>query len=192
MTISQEASFFALATIVLVAFLVALHSLYVRFFIERYRNRMFSIRNELFDRAVAGKGGAFDDDAYKILRLTINGMIRRADWISAWEVLSLRALHMHSRLTSPSFHNLFQEAVCELSPKQRQSYLRTLSAMDRETLRLLRLRSPVVMFLLEQRQKIRALHEQNKKSVKVARRSMLGRVDTEGYNEGLSVAAATG
>lgn len=68
------------------------HFLHREHWIDRTRQRLFRIRDELFDRAAAGEVN-FNDDAYRLTRTTLNGMIRYAHELSVLDiVLSAYAL----------------------------------------------------------------------------------------------------
>ena len=49
--------------------------IYKRHSVEIFRQKMFELRDQLFDEAMAG-GVSFDHPAYKILRTTMNGFLR--------------------------------------------------------------------------------------------------------------------
>jgi hypothetical protein len=49
--------------------------------IDKFRDELFALRNELFDYAAKG-GVSFDEPAYGILRNTMNGLLRYAERIS--------------------------------------------------------------------------------------------------------------
>ncbi len=55
---------------------------------DLFRNRLFAIRNELFDFALSGRI-AFHDPAYGSLRSSMNGLIRYAHRFTFWQVLWL-------------------------------------------------------------------------------------------------------
>lgn len=55
---------------------------------DLFRNRLFAIRNELFDFASSGQVG-FDHSAYTDLRSSVNGLIRYAHRFTFWQVMRL-------------------------------------------------------------------------------------------------------
>lgn len=65
---------------------------YRRYRIDLLRDRLFQVRDELFDQAIAAKERGVEDpfgeDAYGITRLTINGMIHFAHEVSITDIFS--------------------------------------------------------------------------------------------------------
>ena len=63
--------------------------------IDAFRQRLFSLRDKLFDYAANGSV-SFDEPAYMMLRNRINGMIRFADCIAfpriVWTIVAVRVL----------------------------------------------------------------------------------------------------
>ena len=53
--------------------------------LDHFRQRMFVLRDELFDFAAAGQI-AFDDPAYRLLRQSMNGLIRYAHQITFFKI----------------------------------------------------------------------------------------------------------
>jgi hypothetical protein len=65
--------------------------LYRDYEIDRYRQRLFELRDELWDYAAEGHV-AFDNPAYRLIRIRINGLIRFAHMLSCtWLVMALVA-----------------------------------------------------------------------------------------------------
>lgn len=55
--------------------------------IAEFRQKMFELRDRMFDDAAAGRL-SFDDKAYGAMRFTMNGLIRFADSLSLSEIIS--------------------------------------------------------------------------------------------------------
>src|SRR6185437_15030162 len=73
--------------------------------IDKFRDDLFALRNELFDYAAKG-GISFDEPAYGILRNTMNGLLRYAERISFTHTL---LVSVTQRLRpSPAYEKMFQ------------------------------------------------------------------------------------
>lgn len=66
--------------------------------VERHRQKLFEIRDALFDYAAAGNI-AFTHPAYAMVRSTINGFIRHAHRISVVQMIAFLFLSRRDRLT---------------------------------------------------------------------------------------------
>lgn len=64
---------------------------YKRYLVDNTRQKLFKIRNELFQSAVDGKID-FDEPLYSMTRTTLNGAIRFTHKISAWRLLGVIVL----------------------------------------------------------------------------------------------------
>jgi hypothetical protein len=100
--------------------------LYRDYRVDLLRERLFSVRDELFDLADSGRLD-FDHPAYGMLRRTINGTIRHADRISLAEVFSVVYVHRDPliRAATLEYRDSWEKALSETSPEIRQQ-LRTL------------------------------------------------------------------
>jgi hypothetical protein len=67
-------------------FIVLLLELWPAHRVDRFRQDMFSIRDELFDYAASG-AIEFSDPAYRLLRQSMNGFIRYAHRLTLFQVL---------------------------------------------------------------------------------------------------------
>lgn len=81
----------ALQSLISLFLLLLLGLLYNRYRVDKLRQELFAVRDELFDRARSGEI-AFDSRSYTTARLIINGMIRFAHKISISELLLFRFL----------------------------------------------------------------------------------------------------
>lgn len=79
----------AISVIASVSLTIAIYILwanhYRRLFCDRYRQHLFQIRDQLFNKAADGEI-SFDDPAYHSLRYMINGLIRYAHKVSATSI----------------------------------------------------------------------------------------------------------
>lgn len=106
------------------------------YWIDRTRQTLFRIRDDLFDHAAEGKGITFDDEAYGIARTTINGMIQFTHDTSLARVFSVLLFYRHSarREHVKQYNSDFQSAIDELPKEGRQIILRSMADMHLVTL----------------------------------------------------------
>ena len=64
--------------------------------VDYFRQRLFRIRDELFESATAGNI-EFTHPAYTDLRLTINALIRYGHRVTIWRIVMSMVSHAHSR-----------------------------------------------------------------------------------------------
>ena len=83
-------------SLVSLAGLLVLLRLYRDYSVDRFREEMFALRDEMFDFAASG-GIAFGSPAYGRLRLTMNGFVRRAPRMRLMEIVLFRALSRRDR-----------------------------------------------------------------------------------------------
>lgn len=103
--------------------------------LDKLRFKLFAIRSRLFAEAERG-ALSFDDEAYKIVRHNINGMIRYS------HKLSLLSLFLFKRVRGKSYHEdrarVYNErvrrAVHALSPEGREVVNNCMKAMHHEVI----------------------------------------------------------
>jgi hypothetical protein len=91
--------------------------LYKEYCTDSYRQKVFALRDKLFDDAVATKL-PFDHKSYGLLRITMNGSIRYAHKLN----LGLLLLALFSTNNSEDeliFRNKFEHAIKDLSENQK-------------------------------------------------------------------------
>ncbi len=105
------------------------------FHIARTRHRLFLIRSELFNAALEGKIG-FHEPAYRLVRETLNGMIRFTHNLSFLRLIAIVALNLyaHKRLFE-HFDSEFQHAFDELTLDQRSMLLKFIEKAHTQILR---------------------------------------------------------
>jgi hypothetical protein len=136
----------ALASLIsLGAIWVTLFWLYRDYCVDRFRQDMFALRDDLFDAAHAGKL-SFDHPAYGVLRNTMNGFIRFAHRFSLLHALLLLAVaHEADARALDSFPARWNRAVSGVSPDD----LHLLSAyryrMNALVLKYVLLSSPILL-----------------------------------------------
>jgi hypothetical protein len=122
---------------------------YRDYLVDRTRQDLFRIRDDLFDRAAAGEIG-FDMEAYKVTRATLNGMIHYAHELSVLRVL-LTALVAPGAKTNVKYARIFitrmERVKAALTPAQKVLVETAFNDMHRVTLRHLRDGSLVVRTL---------------------------------------------
>lgn len=95
---------------------------YKQYQIDRSRQELFALRDELFDYAADGNIN-FDHPAYIFLRQTMNGMIRfthRVDILTIFGVLFVKV----TLPTEPdSFQRQFQEALLKIESEEKRKKL---------------------------------------------------------------------
>ena len=110
----------AVATsLVSLAGLLVLLRLYRDYSVDRFREEMFALRDEMFDFAASG-GIAFGHPAYGRLRLTMNGFARRASRLGLMEVVLFRLLSRRDRDEIAKFDTDWEKALDGLDDTARR------------------------------------------------------------------------
>lgn len=96
--------------------------LFRKYHIDAFRQRIFAIRDELFDYAAAGNI-SFDDPAYKMLRNLMNGYIRFGHRLSLLHIFIVMGLMFRSRHSSDlkHFEHQFTYSLAALTPETRDA-----------------------------------------------------------------------
>lgn len=127
----------------LVIFLILSVGAWWVFFIEQQaywldltRQRLFKIRNDLFDAAAGGKI-AFDDPAYVMTRNTLNGMITFTHEVNLLQVAAIYASHKYilKGRRSTDYGKRFLAAIKGLSKENRRLIM---GSMEKAHLTILR------------------------------------------------------
>lgn len=103
--------------------------------IENFRNRLFAIRNELFDRALDGEI-AFDHPAYVMLRASLNGHLRFAHNLSFLEIAVFHKVYRDDP-ERREVYDRFVEALDECTPAQREFIARYMADLSDAVVRRL-------------------------------------------------------
>ena len=127
--------------------LLVLLRLYRGYSVDRFRQEMFALRDEVFDFAAAG-GIAFDHSAYGMLRLTMNGFVRWADKLRLMEILFLRLLSHRDRGQNSKFDADWEKALNGLGDASRHRLNDFRDRMHQVVIAHLLFRSPVVVITL--------------------------------------------
>jgi hypothetical protein len=109
---------FSLTSLALLWFL--LFWLYEDYCVEMFRQKVFSLRDELFDAAAFGKI-PFNHKGYGRLRVTMNGSIRFAHEISLLHFLIFSYMNRNQPDIHASYNAIFSKEIEGLSPAQRET-----------------------------------------------------------------------
>jgi hypothetical protein len=126
---------------------VFLNFFYRDYRIDEFRNRLFIIRDQLFDWAAAGNI-EFDNPGYCLVRTTLNGFLRFADSLSLVSVLLSLRTARDWREEEERFVAQMRQAFGTLTPEQRVVVIEKWEQMHREVGRQAILISPLALLLL--------------------------------------------
>lgn len=93
---------------------------------DEFRQRLFALRDELFDLAAAGRI-EFDHPAYRLLRATLNGYIRFAHQLGLPPILVVAWLHGRS---GARYQESFEKAIATIPEAPRREMRRIEEAMQ--------------------------------------------------------------
>jgi hypothetical protein len=109
--------------------------LYREHTVDNFRQRLFALRDQLFDEAAAGTI-SFDHPAYQMMRLTMNGFIRFGHRISLFELFIRFVIIKHK--SADSYVSRFNESIKDLdyktADKMRQYQSRMVDLVVMQTL----------------------------------------------------------
>lgn len=100
---------------------VILYMQWKRYRLDKLRFKLFAIRGRLFDEAKIGVI-SFDDEAYKLVRHNINGMIRYSHKLSLLNLFLFRRVRKKSYFETrlKSYNERVHRAINALSPEGRE------------------------------------------------------------------------
>lgn len=111
--------------------------------VDHFRHEIFSLRDDLFDRAAAG-AISFGHPAYGMLRRTMNGFLRWGERMRLLDVVLLPAFIRHAdRVADNRFDARWKRAVADLSASDREWLESYRNRMRRVIIRYLIVGSPV-------------------------------------------------
>jgi hypothetical protein len=135
-------------TLALLLLWIAIFVFWRNYRIDKFRDDLFALRNELFDYAAKG-GISFDETAYGTLRNTINGLLRYAERISFMHTVLANTVQ---RLRpSPVYAKMFQRwtlALNRLEEPQRDAIQRFNARLNRLLIRHVVTSSPLPMLIV--------------------------------------------
>jgi hypothetical protein len=117
---------------------------YRQFRIDSFRQKIFVLRDELFDEAHRGLI-AFDHRAYGILRSTMNGYIRFSHHLTFWHFLVLAIWGRNDDMSS--FEQAWKQAISELDEETRQRLISYRNRMDALAIRHVLVGTPEAVIL---------------------------------------------
>jgi AcrR family transcriptional regulator len=104
---------------------------YQAYRVDKLRQDLFTIRDELFDAALDGKISV-DDQAYKVSRQMMNGMIRFAHRLSIPSLFAFAVLMPSSRSTIA--RQSINELLNSAKPESRELVLRYLTSVNQRVI----------------------------------------------------------
>lgn len=127
---------------------ILLFWLYRDYRTDAYRQKLFALRDELFDEATKGEL-PFDNPAYGMLRTTMNGFIRFAHRMNLPQTIVLLLVidSKHQDFRVP-FHKRLEEAANRLPPVQQELIKRYYLRMNFYTIEYLLLSSPFMLLTI--------------------------------------------
>lgn len=111
---------------------------------EFFRQDLFRLRDGLFDYA-RNQNIAFNDPAYTVLRLTINGWIRFAHQRTLWQGLLFQVLLSKADkefIKVRGFENRWEEAIAGLEPEVRAQLAKYREQLDQLSFRYFVISAP--------------------------------------------------
>ncbi len=135
--------------VMLIFLLVLCLRLVASFRLDEFRQRMFAIRDELFDYAAAGNIG-FNDPAYRLLRQSMNGFIRYAHQLTFFRVCMA---DLHRRTSGEEqrmvWHDKWQHALDQVDDEDVKERLMDFHFQSLQlTMNRLVLGSPILILMV--------------------------------------------
>lgn len=116
--------------------------LYRDFRVDQFRQQMFCLRDRLFDDAMNGTI-SFNDEAYGVLRVMMNGFIRFAHLVSLSNFIATTLWLRGQNVDLPSLSGRLEKNLRDLPTQQRAKYNEYKFEMHRLVVRHLLLNSPI-------------------------------------------------
>ena len=150
------------------------------YWLDLTRQRLFLIRNKLYDAALEGRI-SFDDPAYTMTRTTLNGMLRFTHEVNIMYLISVFLAHkyVYKGRRSTDYQNQFDDAIKNLSMENRKLILRTIAESHITILRHIMSTSPILWPILKPLSIILAVFNKTKK---VRRMTMRGKKRKEPWS----------
>jgi len=113
--------------------------------VDRFRQELFAVRDELFDFAASGRI-SFEHPAYGMLRSTMNGFLR---WAESLHLLQVALWHFAERRSGsapdPGFEVRWTQALSDLDPETQDAVQALRNRMHEHLVRYLVFGSPALM-----------------------------------------------
>ena len=134
---------YALASLLAISILwVALFWLYRDYCVDLFRQRMFALRDELFNEAIS-LGIPCDHRSYGILRITMNGFIRFAHLFNLAHFLIVLVKFEAPENTLKPYSEMFEESMSGLTYTQESALRKIDVKMNELVIRHILLSSPL-------------------------------------------------
>jgi hypothetical protein len=114
--------------------------------VEDFRQKVFALRDELFDKAASGKI-PYNHKGYGRLRLTMNGAIRFAEDISFGQVILMSYFNRNSPLLE-TYKNEFDKEIEGLPAKEKKVIISFQERLDDLLIEYFLTISPMMVFIL--------------------------------------------
>ena len=143
----SNATYTVITLLLSAAGLWTLRWLYKDYCLDRFRQSMFQLRDNLFIEAIASNSWNHNHMAYQLLRMTMNGFIRYGHQFSFTSIglFFLFAGRHNLWLSSQDFESKWNTAVSSLSPEERTLFERYKERMNRTAAIYLLYSSPVLV-----------------------------------------------
>lgn len=153
--------------------------IYPQYRTDRFRLELFSLRDQLFRDAMDGKI-SFSNNAYKTMRVTINGFIRFADSMSLNRVLVMQLLQREKPHQKMTFKKHMSEITSDLPSEQQELISFYSQRMNIEFIVHILKKSIPVMIIAYLIKFLRSLAGKNGMVIKLIERfdKQIGRIDT--------------
>ncbi|SFF13758.1 hypothetical protein [Nitrosomonas sp. Nm166] len=127
--------------------MILLFWLFPQYRTDLFRQKMFKLRDSLFDEALNGKI-SFNDPAYNMLRNAMNGFIRFGHQLNIWQALLFTLIIKNNKQIDHPFTREFDKNTKQCTDNQRQIYLSYYFKMNLYILEHLILSSVILVSLI--------------------------------------------
>lgn len=157
------------------------------YFVDKFRQEMFSLRDNLFDEAM-NKKIAFNDKPYLMLRTSMNGFIRFGHRLNIWQIIFLNLYAHNGTKDHPTFNKKMDVFMKDFTEEQKSIFNRYHVLMNfyvlkyaifSSTLLTLTVITPVIFFVAMKIQYV---------MLTKAYKSFMDRIDSAAFASGKSVA----
>lgn len=121
---------------------------YRSYSLARFRQDIFDLRDELFDRAYKGLV-SFEHPAYSMLRSTMNGFLRFGHMLSFWQIFIFMILVRKEKMNLPhSYEQEWEKATRDLDDELKTQLNQYRGALHFSILKHLIFSSPLLMLTI--------------------------------------------
>lgn len=127
---------------------IFLFKMYEDYRVDKFRQDMFKIRDDLFDYAMRGRL-SFNDPSYGLIRGAINGHIRFAHRINLLDLAMFnRILEQENYVIREPFSERLQKSMEHLTSEQKDFVTDTVMKMNFKIIEHLSLSSPIILAVI--------------------------------------------